>query len=150
MRSHTAGGMFRRTVVGSVGTLAIALGMAGALGYGSGGWVTAARAATAPSVATSSSLSCVYQVIDVWPGGFVVEITITNLSASPVPGWSVNWTWPGNQQVTSIWDASYYQSGRAVTVIGTSTIPAGGSITFGFDTIGTPAPVLPISCTPAP
>lgn len=149
MEQHAGGGRFRRVVLGGASTLAIVAGMLGALGPAVP--TTAARAAVAQTAAASSSFSCVYLVTNVWPGGFAVEIILTNTGTSPLT-WRLIWTWPGGQQIISGWNASFSQSGRTVTVTGTPynwTIPPGGSVTFGFTAAGTPPPVLPIPCTRA-
>jgi cellulase/cellobiase CelA1 len=129
--------------------LAIVAGLLGALGPAVP--ATAAPAAPAQAAAISPSLSCVYRVTAVWPGGFAVEITLTNIGTNPV-SWSLTWAWPNGQQLTGAWNASLTQSGATVTATGTSynwIIPPGGSIAFGFTATGTPPPVLPIPCTPA-
>ena len=135
---------FRRVVLAGV----IVAGTLGALGPAVP--ATAAQAATVHATTVSPSLSCVYRVTAVWPGGFAVEITLTNTGTTPA-AWSLSWTWPSGQQLTSGWNASFAQSGASITVTGTSynsTIPPAGSITFGFTATGTPPPVLPIPCTP--
>jgi cellulase/cellobiase CelA1 len=140
---------FARAVLGGASTLAVVAGMLGALGAAVP--APAARAAAALTAAASSSLSCVYRVTAAWPGGFAVEVTLTNTGTSPV-NWSLTWTWTGGQQLTGGWNASFSQSGATITVTGTSynwVIPPGGSITFGFTATGTAPPVLPIPCTRA-
>lgn len=132
--------------------LALVAGLLGALGPAVPASVaSAAQAAPAQTAAISPSLSCVYRVTAVWPGGFAVQVTLTNIGTSPV-SWSLTWTWPSGQQLTGGWNAILTQSGATVTAAGASyntIIPPGGSITFGFTATGTPPPVLPIPCTPA-
>jgi hypothetical protein len=70
-----------------------------------------------------------------WNTGFTADVTVTNAGSAPVNGWALTWTFPGNQHVTSGWNATVGQSGNAVTARNLSyngTIPAGGSATFGF------------------
>lgn len=144
MPLHSGRRRSRRVLLAGV----ILAGTVGALGPAVP--ATAAQAATVHTAAVSSSLSCVYRVTAVWPGGFAVEVTLTNTGTDPVAR-SLTWTWSGGQQFTSAWNASFSQSGATVTVTGTSvdrTIPPGGSVTFGFTATGTPPPVLPIPCTP--
>ncbi|MFD0971851.1 extracellular catalytic domain type 1 short-chain-length polyhydroxyalkanoate depolymerase [Plantactinospora endophytica] len=70
-----------------------------------------------------------------WTGGFTANVTVTNTSTSAVNGWTVQWSWPGNQQVTNAWNATVSQSGAQVTARNVSynaAIAAGASVTFGF------------------
>jgi cellulase/cellobiase CelA1 len=136
----------RRAVLAGASTLAVVVGTLGA-----GVSATTAQAAVVQSAPASSSFSCVYRITAVWPGGFAVQITLANTGTSPLT-WSLTWTLPGGQQITSGWNASFSQSGATVTAAGASynrIIPPGGSVTFGFTATGTPPPVLPIPCTPA-
>ncbi|WP_327044614.1 PHB depolymerase family esterase [Microbispora sp. NBC_01189] len=69
-----------------------------------------------------------------WNNGFTADITVTNTGAA-INGWTVTWSWPGNQQVTSAWNATVTQSGTQVTARNVSynaSIPAGGNTSFGF------------------
>ncbi|MBX6384822.1 MAG: cellulose binding domain-containing protein, partial [Microbispora sp.] len=87
-----------------------------------------------PSVPQQGACRITYRP-NSWPGGFTADVTITNTGTAPVNGWTVTWTWPGNQQVTNAWNATVTQSGTQVTarnVSYNSTIPAGGSTNFGF------------------
>jgi endo-1,4-beta-xylanase len=71
-----------------------------------------------------------------WGSGATVSITIKNNGSSTINGWTLGWTFPGNQKITNMWNATYTQSGAAVTaknVSYNSAIPAGGSVTFGFN-----------------
>ncbi|MDW8065407.1 MAG: cellulose binding domain-containing protein, partial [Anaerolineae bacterium] len=78
-----------------------------------------------------------YLVRTDWGSGATVDVTIYNLSASPINGWTLAWTFPGNQQIAQLWNGSYTQTGPNVQVQNASwnaTInPNGGSVTFGFN-----------------
>jgi hypothetical protein len=142
---HAGSSGFRRAILGGAGTLALVAGMTGALG-------PAVPASAAPAVAAqsaaTSSLTCFYRIINVWPGGFTVQITIVNPGSSPLPGWSLTWTWPGNQQIVSVMNASIVQSGPNVRLFSNAVIPPFATITITLNVVGTPPPVLPIPCTP--
>jgi hypothetical protein len=89
-----------------------------------------------------------YSLAGSWPGGFQGGVTITNNSSTAVDGWTLTWTWPSSgESITQMWDASYTQTGTAVSATNASydaTIGAsGGTVTFGFlanDTGQTTAP----------
>lgn len=67
--------------------------------------------------------------------GFTADVTITNAGATAINGWTLRWTWLGNQQVTSAWNATVTQQGTQVTATNVSWnagIAAGASTSFGF------------------
>lgn len=71
-----------------------------------------------------------------WKTGASVTITIKNNTTSAVNGWTLNYTFPGNQKITNTWYCNYTQSSKAVTMKNSTynrIIPAGGSISFGFN-----------------
>ena len=70
-----------------------------------------------------------------WQGGFTAAVSVRNLGATAVSGWTLRWTWGGGQRVTSAWNATVTQTGTAVTATPAghnATIPAGGTADFGF------------------
>jgi hypothetical protein len=92
---------------------------------------------TSPSASPSTGgASCrVVCTANSWSTGFTASVTITNTGAGPLNGWTLAWTWPGNQQVTSDWNATATQTGSHVTATNLSynaTIAAGASTNFGF------------------
>jgi endo-1,4-beta-xylanase len=71
-----------------------------------------------------------------WGSGATVAITIKNNGSAAINGWSLVWDYSGNQKITNMWNASYTQNGTQVTAKNASyngTIPAGGSVSFGFN-----------------
>jgi cellulase/cellobiase CelA1 len=61
---------------------------------------------------------------------------VTDTGNSPVNGWTLGWTFPGTQQITSLWNGVYTQSGANVTVTNASydgTIEPGASVSVGFN-----------------
>ncbi|MEV4625852.1 cellulose binding domain-containing protein [Micromonospora sp. NPDC049523] len=69
-----------------------------------------------------------------WQNGFTADVSITNTGSSPVNGWTLAYSLPSGQQVTSAWNATVTQSGSAVTArnIGwNGTIAPGATVTFG-------------------
>ncbi|WDZ82439.1 PQQ-dependent sugar dehydrogenase [Micromonospora cathayae] len=77
-----------------------------------------------------------YRVDSQWGTGFTASVTVTNTGPAPVNGWTVGWTYAGNQRVTNWWSAQISQQGTAVTARNLSwngTIAAGGTVSFGFN-----------------
>jgi endo-1,4-beta-xylanase len=76
-----------------------------------------------------------YTVTSQWPGGFGAGVSVTDLG-SAVSSWTLTWTFGAGQTITQLWNGSVTQSGAQVTVTNASyngAIPAGGSVSFGFN-----------------
>jgi cellulase/cellobiase CelA1 len=60
---------------------------------------------------------------------------ITNTGTTTINSWTLAFTFAGNQQISSLWNATYTQSGAAVS-LGSEPYNAGlapqGSATIGF------------------
>lgn len=84
---------------------------------------------------TGGAVSVVYAKASEWAGGFTASVTITNNGTTAINGWTVKWTFPGDQQITSAWNATVTQSGEAVSATNLSynaAIAPGGNASFGF------------------
>ena len=91
-----------------------------------------------------------YSVSSDWGSGFNAEVKVTNSGSTALSSWKVTWTWPGSQKVTSMWNASYTQTGSAVTATNAShngAVAAGGSASFGFGGAPGGGGVPTVSCT---
>ncbi|MFF0315555.1 cellulose binding domain-containing protein [Micromonospora sp. NPDC005252] len=69
-----------------------------------------------------------------WHGGFVATVTVQNTGAAPVDGWIVTFSFPGDQQVISGWNATVGQTGATVTarnVDWNRVLAPNGSASFG-------------------
>src|SRR3954452_11227906 len=87
-----------------------------------------------PAGAAAAGCSVSYAVSSQWQGGFGANVTITNLG-DPLPGWTLTWSYGAGQSVTQAWNATVTQSGSAVTATNVSyngSVPAGGTVSFGF------------------
>lgn len=74
-----------------------------------------------------------YAVRSDWSVGFVADVTVK--TTKDLNGWTMSWTFPGNQQITSLWNGSLSQNGNTVTVSSldyNSVQSAGSSFSFGF------------------
>jgi hypothetical protein len=70
-----------------------------------------------------------------WQGGFTANVTVANTGSSAMNGWTLGFTFPGDQRVTNGWNATVSQSGTAVTatnVAFNAAIAPGASASFGF------------------
>ncbi|KAB8194160.1 cellulose-binding protein [Nonomuraea phyllanthi] len=81
------------------------------------------------------------QTVNSWPGGFQSAVTV-RAGDSAVGGWTVGWTWPDGQAISSLWNGVRSGSGAEVSVRNESyngSIAAGGTTTFGFTANGAAA-----------
>jgi endoglucanase len=105
---------------------------------------------TPPPTGTAAPVSCsaVYSLTNSWAGGFQAQIVLTNTGTSAISPWTLAFTFGGDQQIGSLWDAAYTQSGESVTVTAESydaTIAASGSVTIGFTGTYTSSDAAPAS-----
>ncbi|MBV9381693.1 MAG: cellulose binding domain-containing protein, partial [Streptosporangiaceae bacterium] len=91
-----------------------------------------------------------YTTASQWAGGFVANVTIANTGTSAINGWTLAFTFPGDQKITNGWNGTPSQSGEKVTVASASyngTIPAGGSASLGFQGTFTSSDAAPTAFT---
>lgn len=99
---------------------------------------------------STPACSAVYTVSSDWGSGFNADVRITNTGTTPITSWKVTWTWSGGQRVTSLWNATYTQSGASVTAVNAAhngAIAAGGSAGFGFGGAPGGGSVPSLTCT---
>jgi len=95
--------------------------------------------------------SCrVTAAVNAWNTGLTENITITNTGASAINGWSLVFTLPSGQTITSGWNATYAPSSGQVTArdaTQNSVIAPNASITIGFQATHTGDTGKPASFT---
>jgi hypothetical protein len=87
---------------------------------------------------------------DNWNGGFTADIVITNTGSSAINGWTLAFTFPGDEKITNAWNGVASQSGENVTIANESynaTIAAGGNTSLGFQGTWTNSDAVPTSFT---
>jgi endoglucanase len=63
-------------------------------------------------------------------------VTVTNTGSTPWTSWRLGFTFPGNQQVTQGWSATWSQTGATVTATNAAwngALAPGGSTSLGFN-----------------
>lgn len=129
--------MFRRRRASTVAVAAATL-LATALGLLHGAPAGAAAGPTATFTKTSD-----------WGTGWEGNYRIANPGPGSITSWTVEFDLPAGHRVSSLWDATYTQSGTHVTVRNASwngTIGAGGSTSFGFGVAYSGAYGAPANC----
>ncbi|MDQ3785798.1 MAG: cellulase family glycosylhydrolase [Actinomycetota bacterium] len=89
-----------------------------------------------PGPDPETSCRVTYAVND-WGTGFTASVSIANTGTSALNGWTLSFTFAGNQRVTNGWNATWTQSGTTVTATNVDhnrQIAAGQSATgLGFN-----------------
>ena len=95
--------------------------------------------ASATTESGGAGLAChvTYTVDTQWNVGFTTGITIENTGSIAINGWSLTWTWSGNQAIYQSWNSNYTQTGPNATLTNASwnaTIAPGATVTgIGFN-----------------
>jgi cellulase/cellobiase CelA1 len=70
-----------------------------------------------------------------WPGAFAAKVTISYSSSTSINGWKLTFRFPGDEAVSSAWNASFTQTGAEVSASNLNfdaTIAPGASQSLGF------------------
>lgn len=114
---------------------------------GTSGGTTCGSAQGATSGTGSPSCKVTYAA-HTWPGGFTADVTITDTGTSDINGWTLGFTLPQGQALTSVWNAVASRTSGFLTATNlayNATIHPGGSQTFGFLGTSTGSTEVPTS-----
>lgn len=95
--------------------------------------------AWAKTQAGGGGLACHITYVDQndWGSGFTAAVSIKNTGSQPINGWTLTWTWSGNQQITQSWNSTFTQTGQNAALMNASwnpTINPGDTLTgIGFN-----------------
>jgi endo-1,4-beta-xylanase len=99
---------------------------------------------TTPPAGTKSC-SGAFTVASSWTGGFTGTVKVTAGSAA-ISKWTVGLTLPSGTSITNLWNGAL--SGTSVSSLSwNGSVPAGGSVEFGFQGSGSATGVGVASCT---
>lgn len=105
---------------------------------------------TVNPVSNGGTCHVTYTKASEWAGGFVANLTISNTGTSTINGWTLKFTFPGDQHITSGWNGTFSQSGANVTITNVSyngTIAPNGSQSLGFQGTWNTSDAVPASFT---
>ena len=122
----------RGSLIGALGACAL---LAGSLTLAASPAASAAAPTAAPAAATPLPTAAYTKISD-WGSGFQAQYVITNPMSVPLNSWSLQFSLPATEKITSMWGGTDTASGTTHTVAAQSydtTIAAGSSITVGFD-----------------
>ncbi|NEE20224.1 cellulose 1,4-beta-cellobiosidase, partial [Streptomyces sp. SID7499] len=86
-----------------------------------------------PAQAAPVQCSVDYKTND-WGSGFTADLTITNRGTDVIDGWTLTYSYAGNQKLSNGWNGTWSQSGQSVTVKDAGyngRITAGGAVSTG-------------------
>jgi glucuronoarabinoxylan endo-1,4-beta-xylanase len=92
----------------------------------------------------------IYTTQSQWGGGFVAGVTITNTGSSAINGWTLGFTFPGDQKITNAWNGQATQSGETVSITNegyNATIAPGANTSLGFQGTWTNSDAAPAAFT---
>ncbi|NUR60163.1 MAG: hypothetical protein HOV87_16095, partial [Catenulispora sp.] len=84
---------------------------------------------------TTGPCHVTYAKTSEWPGGFTANVTIANTGTTAINGWTLGFTFPGDQKITNAWGATPSQNGATVSLTNVAydgSIAAGANTSFGF------------------
>jgi glucuronoarabinoxylan endo-1,4-beta-xylanase len=88
-----------------------------------------------PTATTTGGAPRVSYTMNTWSSGFTANISITNTGSSTIDGWTLAFTLPSGQTITSGWNATYSPSSGQVSARNVSyngTLAPGASTDIGF------------------
>ena len=118
-------------------------------GTGASGSATFSWTVSSSGGGGSGACTVTYSTTSQWTGGFTASVTIA-AGSSAINGWTLDFTFPGNQQITDAWNGVESQSGENVTISNESynaAIPAEGSTSLGFQGTWSTSDAVPTSFT---
>ena len=104
-------------------------------GTGASGSATFSWTISSSGGGGGAACQVVYTTQSQWTGGFVAQVNITNTGSSAINGWTLGFTFPGDQKITTAWNGTATQSGETVSITNASyngALAAGQSTSVGF------------------
>lgn len=106
--------------------------------YDSGGASTvSAPVAITVNAPGSTAIACnVQYMMNQWNVGFSVNINLSNTGTTTISGWTLSFSFSGNQQITQVWNGTLTQTGGNVSIKDAgynATLTPGASTGLGFN-----------------
>jgi Cellulose binding domain len=109
-------------------------------------------ASSSPTAPASGSCSLTSSVVNSWPGGYQLALTVTNSGKAAMTGWTTSFAFADtSESVASSWNAVISLSGTKVTASNVGyngSVAPGASTTFGMVVNGSNSTLSSLTCTP--
>ncbi|WP_258724079.1 GH12 family glycosyl hydrolase domain-containing protein [Cellulomonas sp. NS3] len=105
---------------------------------------------TTPPPTGAGACTATYSTVNSWQGGSQGSVTVRSSGSSAISGWTVTWTYPNGQTISSLWNGRLTQSGSNETVRNESyngSLAPNASTTFGFQVSGASPGTPTLRCT---
>jgi hypothetical protein len=92
------------------------------------------------SIGPAGACAVAYVKQSEWPGEVVVQLSITNTGTTAINGWTLAFTFPGDQHITNSWSSTFQQTGTSASLKDAgynATIPPGGNASSRFQSTWT-------------
>jgi cellulase/cellobiase CelA1 len=113
---------------------------------------TSPGGSTPPPPPPSGTCALTSAVTNSWPGGYQLQLTVTNNGTAPLTGWTTGFMFGDTAEaIASSWSATVTQSGRQITAVNASyngAVAAGGSTSFGMVVNGSNQTLSGLTCAP--
>ncbi len=100
----------------------------------------------APPPTVPAPVTVAFEVTNSWPGNISGKITIHNISATAINGWTLEFDLPVTLAAGNLWGATLESASetryRLRHASWTAAVPAGGSVSFTFNAAGLPTAEL--------
>jgi hypothetical protein len=107
---------------------------------------------SASSPGGTGSCTLTSTVTSSWPGGYQLQLTVTDNGTTPLTGWTTGFMFGDTaESIASSWNATVTQSGQQVTAVNASydgSVTAGGSASFGMVVNGSNQALSGLTCAP--
>ena len=104
-----------------------------------------------PTTPPPSTSGCrITYATNTWNTGYTANVTVANTGSTALNGWTLGFTLPAGQTITSSWNAALTGSSGAVTARNISwngAVPPNGSTSFGFQATHTGNSAAPTAFT---
>jgi hypothetical protein len=113
---------------------------------------TSPGGSTPPPPPPTGSCALTSTVTNFWPGGYMLQLTVTNNGTAPLTGWTTGFMFGDTAEaIASSWSATVTQNGRQITAVNAGyngTVAAGGSTSFGMVVNGPNQTLSGLTCAP--
>ena len=104
-----------------------------------------------PSSSPPGACALTASVVNSWPGGYQVQLTVTNNGSGASTAWTAGFSFADSaESIASSWNATVSQSGTRVSAASASyngAVPPGGTATWGLVVNGSAQTLTGLACT---